>query len=236
VTGIARWAENTIAAFDTETTGPDPTEARIVTACIAVVNDGPVEPLTWLINPGVEIPAEATAIHGITTEHAREHGTDPRTALTQIRTELYQLWDGGWPVLAYNASYDLTVLDAELMRYDLEPLHDIGPVIDPLVLDRYRRGARTLTAACAHYQVRLDGAHDASNDALAAARVAWRIAQRYPQVAGLGLAELTELQAGMHRAWAENFQQYLRGKGSSEVVDPSWPLRAVTPPREVAPA
>ena len=123
-------------------------------------------------------------------------------------------------------------LDAELRRHGHPPLV-VGPVIDPLVLDRaldrYRRGSRKLTAACAHYGVRLDGAHDATFDALAAARVAWRIAQQYPDIAALHLDDLMTLQAGMHLEWATHFQAYLRGKGSTEVIETAWPLRTTQP-------
>ena len=229
----AGWSSGPMAAFDTETTGPDPMTARIVTACIAVVNMSPArEPMSWLINPGVEIPTEATAVHGITTEAAVERGANPVDACVEILEWLTQSWARDIPVIAYNASYDLTVLDQDLRRNGLAGIGEIGPVIDPLVLDRgldrYRRGKRTLTAACEHYGVRLDGAHDSTADALAAARVAWRIAQRYPQVGAASLDELMELQAGMHLEWATHFQSYLRSQGKDEVIDTSWPLRAVT--------
>lgn len=226
------WATRPMVAFDTETTGPLPAEARIVTACVVTVNAGDPNPRTWLADPGVDIPAEATAVHGITTDHARAHGADPAKVADEILTVLLDTWAAGRPVVAYNASYDLTVLDAELRRHGVtDGIPMVGPVIDPLVLDRgldrYRRGKRTLTAACEHYRVRIDGAHDATADALAAARVAWRIAQAFPDVAALDLDALQDAQAAMHRQWAEHFQQYLTGKGSSEVIDTAWPLRRV---------
>lgn len=224
------WADGPLAAFDTETTGPEPLEARIVTATIAVVNTTPAAPPhQWLADPGVEIPAEATAIHGITTEHAREHGAEIGSVVAQIRATLASVWRMGSPVVIYNASYDLTVLDRELVRCGMDPLDNIGPVIDPLVLDRamdrFRRGKRTLTAACEHYKVRLDGAHDSTADAVAAARVAWRIAQKYPQVAEMTLPELMIYQEEAHADWAEGFSEYLARQGKSEVIDGSWPIR-----------
>jgi DNA polymerase-3 subunit epsilon len=137
------------------------------------------------------------------------------------------------PLIAYNASYDLTVLDAELRRHGHPPLTIGGPVIDPLVLDRaldrYRRGSRKLAAACEHYQVRLDGAHDAAADALAAGRVAWRIAQLHPHIAAMPLPELHAFQARAHETWADGFESYLRSQGKSEIIDRAWPLRSTTP-------
>jgi len=228
------WAVAPLAAYDSETTSADPHTAHLVTACVVTINDGDPTPRTWLANPGIDIPAEATAVHGITTEHARAHGADPAAVADQVLTALLAAWAAGQPIVGYNIAFDLTVLDAELRRHGVcDGLPMVGPVIDPLVLDRgldrYRRGKRTLGAACEHYGVRLDGAHDATADALAAARVAWRIAQRHPDVAALDLDALTALQTRMHLAWAENFQAHLASKGSTEIIDTAWPLRAAVP-------
>lgn len=224
------WGAGPLAAFDVESTGVDVERDRIVTACVAVVNVDPTEPSrTWLADPGVDIPAEATAVHGVTTEHARAHGRPPRDVLVEIRGAILDAWYLGRPVVAYNAPYDFTVLDREFRRHGVEPLRALGPVIDPLVLDRYvdprRRGPRKLVNVVEHYGVRLDGAHDATQDALAAARVAWRIAQRYPDIAALDWDDLFALQVDAHAAWAESFEAYLRSQGKGDVIDRAWPIR-----------
>ena len=78
---MRHWSD-TLAVFDTETTGIDTRFSRIVTAYIGLLNSaGEVtEAAEWLINPGVEIPEAATAIHGISTAHARDHGQEPSGA------------------------------------------------------------------------------------------------------------------------------------------------------------
>ncbi|MEN9660733.1 MAG: hypothetical protein RLZZ443_662, partial [Actinomycetota bacterium] len=66
------WA-NRIAVFDTETTGLDLREARIVTACVLELdaNGQPVgDAVEWLADPGIEIPQVAADVHGVTTEYA----------------------------------------------------------------------------------------------------------------------------------------------------------------------
>jgi DNA polymerase-3 subunit epsilon len=135
--------------------------------------------------------------------------------------------------------FDLTLLDEELRRYALPPLAAAGartgPVIDPLVMDRaldkYRRGKRTLEAACAVYGVTLDGAHDASADALAAVRVARALAARYPSVARVDLWSLHDTQATWYTAWAADFTAWLRRKDpTAATVEPHWPLRAALTP------
>lgn len=225
-----RWSAGSMIGFDTETTGTDVETARIVTACVAWVQTAvPEPPRTWLVNPGVEIPAEATAVHGITTEHAVEHGRAPEVALREIREQIISAWELGYPVVAYNASYDFTVLDRELRRYGLPGLDVVGLVVDPLVLDRhvdrFRRGSRKLDAACAHYGVRLDGAHDSTQDALAAARVAWRIFQQHPELDVMDADDLFALQVEAHAVWAEGFEAYLRSQGKGDVIDRAWPIR-----------
>lgn len=235
---MSGWHKRPLMAFDTETTGVDPVEARIVTATVLTID--PPNRITekhWLINPGVPIPAEATAVHGITDEQVQADGEDPRVAVAQIAVAVSLAVRAGVPLIAYNACYDLTVLDHELARYGHRSLLEqcggrVRPVIDPLVIDRgvdrYRKGKRTLTAACEHYGVRLDGAHDASADAVAAARVAYMLAVRYPDTVGqVDPEELHDLQVEWQGVWAEHFQDYLRTRGDQPdaVIDPSWPYR-----------
>lgn len=233
---MSAWHLGPLAAYDCETTGTDVESTRIVTAAV-IVRGGGREPetLSWLVNPGMEIPAEAVAVHGITTERARAHGMDPAKAAEEISRKLASLMPDGLPLVIFNAPFDLTVLDRETRRYQLAPFGGAlegAAVIDPFVLDKhldpYRKGSRKLKAVCAHYGVKLDGAHDASADAIAAARVAWRIAQRYPEIAGMPLAELHELQVKARAEQAASLQEYFRRQGKSEVVDGSWPLKPWT--------
>lgn len=224
------WASGALCAFDIESTGVDVETARIVTACVARVGGG-TEGYSkrFLADPGVEIPEAATAIHGVTTEHAREHGQSAADVAAEIESYLATAWATGLPVVGFNICYDLSLLDRELRRHRGQALTIGGPVIDPLVIDRhydrYRRGPRKLDAMCAHYWVALDGAHDAQHDAVAAARLAWKQARTYPELAGMGLDELTAAQANWHAEWAEHLTAYRHGQGGTEVIDGAWPLK-----------
>lgn len=230
------WHEDLLVGFDLETTGTDPRHARIVTAAVTEVKGGePVRHRKWLADPGVPIPPETTAIHGVSTERAAAEGRPAPEVAAEIADAVRGYWAAQVPVVVYNAPFDLTLLDEELRRYALPPLvapgGRTGPVIDPLVMDRaldkYRRGKRTLEAACRVYGVPLEGAHEAGADALAAVRVARAIAVRFPEVGAAALAELHESQSGWYAAWAEDFGAWLRRKGTADaVVDPHWPLRA----------
>jgi DNA polymerase-3 subunit epsilon len=241
------WHEGDLVAFDTESTGVDPTSARIVTATVLRINVArrEITQRSWLINPGIPIPAEAAAVHGITTERAVAEGAPPCPSLEQIAGELRDAaWKPGTPLVIYNAPYDLTLLDRELRRCQLDGIEAFGGpgiVIDPLVIDRaldkYRKGKRTLTATCEHYQVRLDGAHDATADAIAAARLAWRLARQYPAwLQDTTLSDLQLMQATWQAEWAEHFETYLRTKGDQpdEVIDRGWPYRPAAATEAVA--
>lgn len=231
------WADGPLCAFDLETTAPDPLEARVVTATVIRLQSRPRgKTLTsnWLADPGVDIPAEAAAIHGVTTEHARAHGRPLAEVVDQVCGALQLAWSTGIPVIGHNVSYDLTVLQQECVRLDLPEFTVDGPVVDTIVLDRgvdrYRRGSRKLIDTAAHYGVKLTEAeaHGSEADALAAARVAWVIARRYPVVGTMPLRALQVWQADRHRAWANGFGAYLRKQGKTDDVCRDWPLRSAT--------
>lgn len=231
------WHLGPLCGYDLETTAPNPEEARIVTACVVEI-DGtgktPPKPRNWLAKPAVPIPDEAANIHGITTEQAEADGAEPALVVAEVLDALHTALAFNMPVVAFNAPYDFTVLDRECRRYDLPTLDrllggEIGPVIDPYCLDkhldRYRRGSRTLTATCEHYDVRLDGAHDASFDAIAACRVAWRIAAKNPRIAEMNLGVLHHLQTQAKAEQADSFRAYLRKQGKPcDDVRGEWPV------------
>ncbi|MBH1934270.1 3'-5' exonuclease [Streptomyces sp. AV19] len=228
------WPDGRLIAFDTETTGTDWATDRIVAACVALVGAGrEPEIATWLVNPGVEIPQAATAVHGITTDQARADGRDPATVLGEITDWLGLQMDGGWPLVVFNARFDLTLLDRECRRYDLPTLPDrllsreLAPVIDPLVLDKqvqpYRRGSRQLPDLCAHWQVRHDKQHDPNADAFAAARLAWRIGRTYPHLGAMELDALHALQVERAAQQAASLQAYRRRTDPTAHIEGRWP-------------
>lgn len=224
-----------MAAFDLETTGTDTENDRIVTASVILVGkDIETEAHEWLVDPGVEIPERATAVHGITTAQAREQGVDPATAIEEITTLLARLQAEDVPLVVFNARFDLTMLDREARRHGVEPLIErLGGteallVVDPLVLDkqsnRFRKGKRTLSILCDAYGVDLDGAHQSHADALAAARLAWRQVRSDSEFAELDLPTLHESQVAWAAEQAESLENYFREQGRDETVERAWPF------------
>jgi len=232
---MSTWHTLPRAAFDLETTGRNSRAARIVTASVTVVDgDGAViKEHEWLADPGVEIPTEASDIHGVTTERARNEGRPAAEVVRELAGVLQELFDAGVPVIAFNASYDFTVLAAESARYGVPQLHRY-PVLDPYIMnkqvDRYRKGKRTLTALCEEYGVDLDNAHTSAADALATLRVLDAMAGKFPKLR-MPAANLHQLQVEWATAQAADFQSYLRKTKPAAVIEGDWP---VLPPEDAS--
>ena len=237
------WIRGPLLGFDTETTGVDPRRDRLVTA--ALVARGPLtatgprsqQVRTWVADPGVTIPAAAAAIHGVSTERARAEGRAAPEVLEEVADALAAAMDAGTPVVAFNGSFDLTLMESELARHALPTVRerlggDLGPVVDPLVLDRgvdrYRRGKRRLGDLCEVYGVSVDESlHTAEVDVIAALDVLEAMVHVYPELARLSLGEFVPFQASAHRRWAESFNAWLARKSPGRPgADPDWPLPA----------
>ncbi|MER6190002.1 3'-5' exonuclease [Streptomyces cyaneofuscatus] len=230
------WHQGPLVGFDLETTGTDVETDRIVTAALVRLEpDGTVaEQRTWLLDPGVAIPEQASAIHGIGTDHARKHGARAASAVAEIAQAVAEVLRSGVPLVVMNARYDLSLLDRECGRYGLDSVEQrIGgvpsPVIDPLVIDKhvdkYRKGKRALQALCEHYGVTLSDAHDATADAVAAVRVVRRMGERHRPVSTLPPAELHALQVRAAAEQSASLQAYLRRTANpTAVVEQAWPV------------
>lgn len=188
------WHLGRLLAFDTETSGVEVDTHRIVTAAAILLGGGQhPEHRTWLTDvDGQEIPAEATSVHGITTEHAHANGMPARDAVNDIAAVLTEAVGAGATIVGHNVQFDLTLLDREMRRHLGYGLHDAIPadrltVIDSMVLDRYAAPfRRRVSETQGPYQMKTsaqtyglgwdDGAaHGAEYDAVMSARVAWRI-------------------------------------------------------------
>ncbi|MBA3490354.1 MAG: hypothetical protein H0T78_12595 [Longispora sp.] len=224
------WHRRPLAAFDVESTGVRHSIDRVVSAS---VRDTAGNNMDFLIDPGVDIPVEATATHGITTEHARDNGRAPVEVLDAIAGTLAGYVRSGVPIVIYNAVYDLTLLSCELLRHGLAPLaervngHTLM-IVDPLVLDRqvdrYRSGGRTLEAVCSFYGVTHPGPHRADADTQACLDLAIAIAARHRDVAAMPSVELHACQID----WYAERVNYMAARNPDRVFDPSWPIARVT--------
>ena len=223
---------HTLGVFDLETTGVDVTTSRIVSANVSVIGpDGtPLERTDWLANPGIDIPEQASNVHGITTEVAQRDGRPAPEVVAEIVAAVKEILQRDIPLVIYNAPYDLTLLRYESVRHRIEPLTNPTPIIDPLVIDKavdkYRRGKRTLEAASEFYGVDLQDAHDAGADAIAAGRVAQAMAVKHSDKLNISAQELHRAQIAWSAEQSASFADYMRRTHNPDFVETSgWPER-----------
>lgn len=158
---VKKWWEQPHVALDTESTGTDPFTARIVTAAVVhMVPGNRPAAIRWLIDPGVEVPTEAAAVHGYTNEKIAEllarHGGKPGGALRTLKgvvrpipadVALYEIVAQAaatigreQALVVHNAPYDCTLLEHEAGRYGVDPLTTrpagVTGVVDPMVIEK----------------------------------------------------------------------------------------------------
>lgn len=229
---LPQWAKR-IVVFDTETTGLDLAEARIVTACLAELDEsGAVVglPKEWLANPEIEIPDAAANVHGVTTEIARASGRNAADVVAELLTEVKSYLAEGVAIVAYNAPYDFTILNNEAVRHGLAPIENPAPVLDPLVIDKfvdqYRKGKRKLEITAEYYGVELSDAHNALADAVAAGRVMQEIARKWQSKLPADLVAIHNAQIGWSASQDESFAKWMRSNVNPDfVANLGWPIK-----------
>ena len=137
--------------LDTETTGLDPMSGhRIVeVGCVELINHMATDNTYWqYINPECEMPAEAHAIHGLTTAFLSD-----KPIFANIAESLLE-FIGDAPLVIHNAKFDIGFINAELVRADILPL-EMTRAIDTVQLARRKfPGAPvSLDALCRRFHV-----------------------------------------------------------------------------------
>lgn len=232
--GMSGWAQGPLLGFDLETTGTDPRLDMPVSFSFVLHCGGVKYADGGIINPEVEIPDAAMAVHGISNERAIGEGRGLKEVIAEIADTLVSGSKEHTPVVGMNVSFDLKMIDSLLRKFFGESLSDrgfTGPVLDVLVIDRfydkYRKGGRKLIDLCGHYGVaETEMLHDAQNDVEACVGVLLQQCSKYPELLSMSLDALYLSQQKWHRAWAENFSTYLISKGRAPLseLDISWPL------------
>lgn len=209
-----QWDEVPIAVLDTETTGKIPGRDRVVQVAVCRFERGELVGSAWsYINPGMPIPAETSAFHGITDDLVKHSPTIEEW----LRSEgVLRLLSDAQPC-AYNYSFDQRMLPP------LDGVEWDWPWLDPMVMvrkvDRYvgGQGAHRLENACARHGIELSKAHDAESDAKAAGNLLYKLCRsELPERYTLG-----QLLSWQLRASANEWDRF-------------WTWRANRPPREEA--
>jgi len=149
--------------FDLETTGTNVSKDRIVEIYAKKFNtDGSFEELYQKINPGIQIPAGASAVHGLTNETLafEPYLEDCKDQLVSFFSDVDL---GGYNILRF----DVPILVEELIRVGVEGLFDESNIVDSMVIF-HKMVPRTLAGALKYYaDESLTNAHSAKADVLA---------------------------------------------------------------------
>ena len=148
---------NPLVFFDLETTGTNPVTDRIVEICYLKVNpNGTEESKTILVNPGMPIPAQATAIHGISDADVANYPTFKEVAKNLARDI------EGCDLAGYNSNrFDIPLLAEEFLRADVDIDLSKRKFVDVQTIF-HKMEQRTLSAALKFYcNQELEDAHSA---------------------------------------------------------------------------
>ena len=149
-----------IVFFDLETTGINIANDRIVEISILKIQpNGNKESKTWLVNPEIEIPKEASDIHGITNEKVVTEPTFKELA-TQVSDMIK-----GCDLAGFNSNrFDIPLLAEEMLRADVDFDMKNRVAVDVQVIF-HKKEQRTLSAGYKFYcDQDLTNAHSAEAD------------------------------------------------------------------------
>ena len=152
-----------ICFFDLETTGIDVAKDRIVEISIfKVFPNGNKESKTWLVNPTIPIPPQATAIHGISNEKVANEPT-----FTALASQIHNMIKDS-DLAGFNSDrFDIPLLAEELLRaeVDFDMKNRVSVDIQTIF---HKKEERTLSAALKFYCGKsLENAHSAEADTMA---------------------------------------------------------------------
>lgn len=194
---MSTWIDEGFIAFDTETTGVDTAEDRIVTAAAVLFRNGePQETRSWLIKVDVDIPERASEVHGITNEISQSQGQDQTEALAEIGDYLDS---AELPIVCFNTGFDIPILNSNLRRHGLGELKTtviICPHVLDRQLDKYVKGKnqRRLKPTAERYGLELseDDWHGAEADSLVTGRILIAQGQKFPKITEVTPQELAD--------------------------------------------
>ena len=169
---------NPLIFFDLETTGINIVKDRIVEiSYVKVFPNGKEESKTLRINPGMPIPPESTAIHGITDEDVKDCPLFKDVAKT-----LAAQFEG-CDLAGFNSNrFDIPLLAEEFLRAGVNIDLSHRKFIDVQTIF-HKMEQRTLSAAYKFYCGKsLENAHTASADTMATYEVLKAQLDKYPEL------------------------------------------------------
>lgn len=216
----ASWWSQPLAILDFETTGPIPTTCEPVSVAVVRLEDGiERDSFYTLLRPTIPIPAEATAIHGITDAMAAA-----APSLLDVAADLARVAADAVPC-GYNANhFDRKILHRYISGTDC-PLFDPALAwVDPLVIVRKvdkwvaGKGRHKLANVCARWGVPMtdEEQHNALGDVRATGRLIARLVDRGLLRTGTSLGRLVEYTLQQADEQQRDFDRWLARKQASD--------------------
>ncbi|OAV71765.1 DNA polymerase III polC-type [Bacteroidales bacterium Barb6] len=169
---------NPLVFFDLETTGINIVKDRIIElSYVKVSPNGKEETKTYRVNPGMPIPPETTAIHGITDEDVKDCPVFKEIAKT-LAAQIE-----GCDLAGYNSNrFDIPLLAEEFLRADVDINMHKRKFVDVQTIF-HKMEQRTLAAAYKFYCNKdLENAHTSEADTMATYEVLKAQLDRYPEL------------------------------------------------------
>jgi DNA polymerase-3 subunit epsilon len=211
-----------ICFFDLETTGVDVAKDRIVEiSVLKVFPNGNKESKTWLVNPTIPIPAQTTAVHGITDEKVANEPT-----FKELSSTIYNMIKDS-DLAGFNSDrFDIPLLAEEMLRaeVDFDMKNRVSVDIQTIF---HKKEERTLSAGYKFYcGESLENAHSAEADTNATYEILKAQLDRYPDLDNdmKTLSEFTTRKksvdfAGFIAMNAEGHEIFTFGKNKGRLVN-----------------
>ena len=201
-----------LIALDLETTGLDVENDSIIEiGAVRLVDGEVVAEYSTLVNPGFVIPAETTHITGIHQDDLR--GAPTLVSVLNDVTEFV----GDAPVIAHNVAFDISFMRRFGTLKSNLPIdtYDLAAILLPRV-PRY-----SLSSLAAFYEIDLENAHRALDDARATAFLYWNLWEKALSLPSYLLTEVVRSIGNFKWESGEVFRAALAEVNQTETEAPS---------------
>ena len=189
----------TVLGFDLETTGIDVKRDKIIQyALVGSTSDNEEVLVEELVDPGLPIPKESEAVHGISDSQVRG-----LPGIEEHFESLRELIEGSVLVGHNIKRFDWPLFENECLRHGFMPPKPIA-IVDTYLIARALEipGRHRLGDLCARYNIELKEAHRASADAAATMVLLWAMMVERPNRFRINLSDLENM--GVVKPSSEN--------------------------------
>lgn len=206
--------------LDLEATGLQAETDRIVEFCFIELDENfqPLDRFHSLLAPGIPMPPEITAVHGLTDDDLRD-----QPPFAQFAERIQELVDSSI-LVAHNCRLDLALLHYELVRAGLKGVSPNHPVIDTHAIENLVNGHNLGALYHRYCGAPLQGIHRAEADALATVAVLRGQRSRHLEALGdsvdsLLLENVRQRNGSDGRTFLDHGRRFVREKDGTVLIN-----------------